>query len=74
MLASENLIDHLDYDPENTGHKFIITGKGISAVVEYLSLKEAQDSGKRAEYIALWSLGLATIVGAVQIFIAICSR
>lgn len=47
-----------------------LTARGMSNAVLYLELKETQKSGKRAEYIALWAIGVSAIVGLVQIFIA----
>ncbi|OHA17800.1 MAG: hypothetical protein A2664_04315 [Candidatus Taylorbacteria bacterium RIFCSPHIGHO2_01_FULL_46_22b] len=67
MPSSENLIDHLFY--QNDEHTFVITAKGTSAAVQYLNLKEAERSGKRAEYIAWTAISVGVIVGAIQIII-----
>ena len=67
LPASENLIDHLDYR-DNT-HLFVITAKGTSAAVQYLNLKEAEKSGKRAELVAWVAIFIAIAVGVTQIII-----
>lgn len=69
MPASENLIDHLFY--QNDEHTFVITAKGTSAAVQYLNLKEAERSGKRAERIAWVAISVGVIVGLVQIIIGL---
>lgn len=67
MPASENLIDHLSYNQEKDAHRFVITAKGISVAVDYLSLQEARISSRRAEKIALVSILIGIIVGITQI-------
>lgn len=69
LPASENLIDHLFY--KNEEHTFVITAKGTSAAVQYLNLKEAERSGKRAERIAWVAISVGIIVGVVQIIIGL---
>jgi hypothetical protein len=69
MPVGDNLFDHLSYD--GSTHTLVITAKGTSAAVDYLSLQEAKNSGKRAEYIALWAIGIAATVGVVQIVLSI---
>lgn len=46
-----------------------LTEKGMSAAIGYLDLKEAREGGKRAMFIAILSLVLATVVGIFQIVI-----
>ena len=67
MPASENLIDHLSYSGNKNEHKFVITSKGTSAAIEYLNLKEAKSSAKRAEIIALIAILIGITVGVAQI-------
>jgi hypothetical protein len=50
---------------------YSLNEKGMSAVVDYLELKEARKSGKNAMYIAVGSLVIATIVGIAQIVVQI---
>ena len=64
----DNLINLCDYRKEE--HIYVITSKGISAAVEYLNLKEAKSSAKRAEIIALVAIGIGIIVGVLQIICA----
>lgn len=74
LPSSENLFDHLSYSGNKNEHLFVITSKGTSAAVEYLNLKEAKRSAKRAEKIALTAIIISVIVGIVQIITAICYR
>lgn len=67
LPASENLFDHLSYSNNKNKHIFVITSKGTSAAVEYLNLKEAKRSAKRAEIIALVAISIGIIVGLLQI-------
>ncbi len=71
MPASENLIDHI-YNTEANSYQYFITAKGISAAIDYLNLKEAEKSGKRAEKIALVAIIVGVVVGIIQIIIQIC--
>jgi hypothetical protein len=73
MPASENLIDHI-YSTASDTHRYFITAKGTSAAIQYLNLKEAETSGKRAEKIALAAIAIGVIVGVAQIGVAICFR
>lgn len=50
---------------------YLLSDKGMSATVSYLSLKESQGNSRRAERIALWALGITSMVGIIQIVIAI---
>lgn len=74
MPASDNLIDHLIYNTQRDEHLFFITSKGTSAAIDYLNLKEAERSGKRAEKIALAAIVIGIIVGIVQILVQVCVR
>lgn len=74
MPASENLIDHLGYHEAKDEHLFVITAKGTSAAIEYLNLREAEKSGRRAEIIALSAIVIGIIVGVVQIIVQIYFR
>lgn len=69
MPASENLIEHLNYSDRGNEHLFVITAKGTSAAIEYLNLKEAERSSKRAEKIAKFAILIGIIVGMFQIII-----
>lgn len=70
LPASENLIDHLSYSDSN-GHLFVITARGTSAALEYLNLKEAKVSSRRAGRIALAAIIIGVIVGIFQIVIGL---
>ena len=71
MPASENLIDHLSYNEKANEHLFVITSKGTSIAVQYLGLKEAEESGRRAEKIAHVAIIVGIIVGTLQIIIGL---
>lgn len=72
MPASENLIDHLTYYNDKNEHLYVITAKGTSAAIDYLNLKEAEKSSKRAEIIAIIAIAIGIIVGLAQILVTIC--
>lgn len=64
-----------------SGRQFSRTGKAggwippldlVARVTDYEELKEARESSKKATYIAISSLILATIVGVAQIVVQIC--
>jgi len=74
MPTSENLIDHLDYKGNANSQLFIISAKGTSAAIDYLNLKEAEKSSKRAEKIAIISIAIGVIVGLAQIIVTICYK
>lgn len=71
MPTSDNLFDNLDYSEERKEHPLVITSKGTSAAIEYLNLKEAERSGKRAEHIAWVAIATGIIVGVFQIMIGL---
>ena len=48
---------------------FVIAPKGVSAAIDYLNLKEAKRTGKRAEIIAICAIIIGVIVGLVQIYV-----
>jgi hypothetical protein len=50
---------------------YLLSDKGMSAAIGYLSLEESKFTSRRAEYIALWALGVTSLVGVIQIVIAI---
>ncbi len=60
------LIDHIMYTDKST-----LTAEGMSAAVNYLNLKEAQESGRRAQLTANWAIGISVVVGIVQIVLAL---
>lgn len=66
-----------------SGRQFFRTGKEgkwippldlVSKVTDYEELKEARESSRRAMYIAIGSLIVATIVGIAQIIVQICFK
>lgn len=71
IQANDNLIDHLGYSKQQNGDMFVITAKGTSAAIEYLNLKEAERSSKRANKIALAAIAIGIIVGIAQIVVQI---
>jgi hypothetical protein len=73
MPSSENLIDHI-YNSSSDTYQYFITAKGTSAAIQYLNLKEAESSGKRAEKIALAAIGIGVLVGIAQILVQLCIK
>lgn len=69
MPAADNLFDHLSYNSEKDSHLFVITSKGTSAAIDYLNLKEAERTGKRAERIAIVAIIIGAVVGVIQIIL-----
>lgn len=65
------LIFHLG--PHHTGgeYTYSLTSSGASALLDYLELREARKSSKQAMYVAIASLGIATLVGIAQIVVQI---
>ncbi len=66
-----------------SGRKFSRSGRSglwmppldlVSKVTDYDELKEARESSKKAMYIAVGSLVIATLVGIAQITVQICYR
>lgn len=45
---SDRMIEHIEYLDVENKHRYAITAKGISTVIGYRGLKEAEKSGKRA--------------------------
>ena len=74
MPRNENLIDHLTYYNDENEHLYVITAKGTSAAINYLNLKEAEKSSKRAELIAKTAIIIGIIVGLAQIIVTICYK
>jgi hypothetical protein len=48
-----------------------LSDKGMASAIDYLDLKEARESSKSAKEIAFWSIGIAVVVGILQIIIAL---
>lgn len=68
MSVDENLFDILNNRPNEP--IFAITAKGVSVAIAYQHLKEAKESSKRAEKIALAAIAIGVVVGLVQIIIS----
>lgn len=68
------LIDYFHYEEDGNRHRYTLNDKGMAAVVDYIELKEARESSKRAMYIAVASLALATIMSIASIVVQICFR
>ena len=65
------VIEFLSDIAEKAGHRCVITAKGISTVLAYRGLKEAEVVGKRAERIARVSIWVGITVGVIQIAIGL---
>ena len=50
---------------------YFLTNSGAIALMDYFELKEARDSSRRATYIAIGSLIIATLVGIAQIVVQV---
>ncbi len=50
------------------GEKWYLSAVGISAAVDYLELKEAQQSGKRGLCVAVIAIIISILVSALQIY------
>ncbi len=74
MPATDNLFDHPSYNNETNSHLFVITAKGTSAAIDYLNLKEAEKTGRRAERIAIVAIIIGVIVGLAQILVPLCTK
>lgn len=59
---------------ESYGSKFYLTSSGVSAAVDYLELKEAQEAGRRGEFLAKWAIAIGVLVGLAQIVVQVCFR
>jgi hypothetical protein len=70
MPITENLVDYLSHDSRNQG-RYVITAKGIAAAIQYLHLKEAESSGKRAERIAFFAIVIGVVTGVIQIIMQV---
>jgi hypothetical protein len=68
------LIFHLGTHNNSTEWRYYLTGSGAARVLDYLELKEARGSSKKATYIAIGSLSIAILVGIAQIVIQICYK
>lgn len=69
--SNSPLIVPFHYDSKQNKHWSCLSDKGMSASINYLLLKEAQNSGNRGEYLARWAIGIAIIVGMVQITLSV---
>lgn len=58
-------------DKKGVGY-WSLSDKGMSAAIDYIELKEARESSKKAMYIATGSLLVAILVGIAQIIVQIC--
>ncbi|MFA7315841.1 MAG: hypothetical protein WC059_03520 [Candidatus Paceibacterota bacterium] len=57
----------------SSGETFhLLSDSGMSSAIGYLGLEESKSNSKRAEYLALWALGITSVVGVIQIVIALC--
>ena len=72
MPVADNLFDHLSSNSETNPHLFVITSKGTSAAIDYLNLKEAEKTGRRAEKIAITAIIIGAVVGIAEIIIQLC--
>jgi len=72
MPASDNLVDHLNINSREEGNLFVITSRGINFAINYLNLKEAEKSSKRAEIIAIIAIIIGIVVGLAQIITSLC--
>lgn len=50
------------------GQTWYLSPSGIAAVVEYLELKEAQESGRRGLIVAVAAIAISVLVGLAQIY------
>ena len=69
--SSDRIIEPIEYLDVENKQRYAITAKGISIVIEYRMLKEAEKSGRRATYIALIAIVIGIVVGVVQIIIGL---
>ncbi len=68
--SNRALIGHLRYS-EGIQY-FTLSSKGMSAVIDYIELKEARESSQKAIKIATWSFGVAIGIGILQILVQLC--
>lgn len=71
MPVADNLVDYIGQAGYKNENNLVMTAKGISAAVDYLNLKQAEKSGKRAEKIAVTAIVIGVIVGLAQIIATI---
>lgn len=50
------------------GRRYYLTVSGSAAAIDYLELKEAQQSGNRATVIAFVAIGISVLTGFAQIY------
>ncbi|MBI2045867.1 MAG: hypothetical protein HYT28_00345 [Parcubacteria group bacterium] len=69
--SSDRVIEHVEYLDAQDKHRYAITAKGVSTIIEYRMLKEAERSGTRATRIAISAIVIGVAVGVVQIIIGL---
>ena len=55
-------------DGRRFGEAYYLSAAGVSAAVDYLELKEAQESGRRGFLLALVAIIISVVVGIAQIY------
>lgn len=67
------VIDHFYNKHSGLRHDsyFCLSDKGMASAIDYIDLKEARESSATAKEIAFWSIGIAIVVGILQIIIAL---
>lgn len=67
------VIDHFYNKQTETGEVgyWCLSDKGMASAIDYIDLKEARESSKSAKAIAVWSIGIAIVVGILQILVAL---
>lgn len=65
-----NPLINAEYDYTTDTHTYYLSDRGMSAVVDYLDLKEARDSSEDAKRWAMWSIWTAIIIGIAQVVLS----
>lgn len=67
------IIDHLINKQTDKGEVayWCLSDKGMSSAIDYMDLKEARENSRSAKSIAFWSIGIAIVVGILQIIVAV---
>jgi hypothetical protein len=68
--GNQTLIESVSSTVINRWH---LTEKGITNAVEYIELREALKSGKRATCIAILALIIGILTGLAQVYVQICT-
>ena len=55
-------------------YKYFLTGSGASALMDYIELKEARESSRKAMYIAIGSLVITALLSVASIVVQICFK